>query len=117
MVSDKKLLLIHYIQGRIHSCQSSVRTLNDEDIIQEVLNHHNELETEDNSDAEDTKSPLKENEYAYIYFINNSINIRVDDLSVVRRLISHVIVGYGINKQSSIEKFSIKNCISSFMRP
>ena len=48
--------------------ESSVGTLNDEDIIQEVLNHNNELESEDNSDVEDIKFSLKEGLLLKAYF-------------------------------------------------
>jgi len=93
--------------------ESPVGTLNDEDIIQEVLNHNNELETEDNSDVEDIKISLKEGEDALkksLLFLeqqdSDNINIRVDDLSVVRRLISQVSCYRRLRyKQSSIENY------------
>ena len=39
----------------VDNMEDSVATLNDDDIIQDVLNHNNEHETEDNSDNSDTE--------------------------------------------------------------
>ena len=78
--------------------ENSVATLNDDDIIQDILNRNNKLETEDNSDIEEIKISLKEGEDALrkpLSFLeqqdNNNINIHADDLLVVRRLINHVV--------------------------
>ena len=91
--------------------EDSVATLNDDYIIQDVLNHNNELETEDNSDTEEIKISLKEGEDALrksLSFLeqqdNDNINIRVDVLSVVRRLISQDSCYRKLQyKQSSLE--------------
>ena len=77
--------------------ENSVATLNDGDIIQDILNRNNKLETEDNSDVEEIKISLKEGEDALrksLSFLeqqdNNNINIHADNLLVVDRLISQV---------------------------
>ena len=77
--------------------ENSVATLNDGNIIQDILNHNNKLETEDNSDVEEIKISLKEGEDALrksLSFLeqqdNNNINIHADNLLVVDRLISQV---------------------------
>ena len=77
--------------------ENSVATLNDGNIIQDILNRNNKLETEDNSDVEEIKISLKEGEDALrksLSFLeqqdNNNINIHADNLLVVDRLISQV---------------------------
>lgn len=99
--------------------ENSAATLNDDDIIQDILNRNNELETEDNSDTEsnsdieEIKISLKEGEDALrksLSFLeqqdNNNINIHADDLLVVRRLISRVSYYRKLQyKQLSLENF------------
>ena len=67
--------------------ENSVATLNDGDIIQDILNRNNKLETEDNSDIEEIKISLKEGEDALrksLSFLeqqdNNIINIHANNL-------------------------------------
>jgi len=97
--------------------ENSVATLNDGDIIQDILNRNNKLETEDNSDVEEIKISLKEGEDALrksLSFLeqqdNNNINIHADDLLVVRRLINQVSYYRKLQyKQLSLENFFDKS--------
>src|SRR5437879_1101249 len=123
MVSNEQLrLFCYYTYANIipnvefiavDGMEDSVATLNDDYIIQDVLNHNNKLSAKDNSDTEEIKISLKEGEDALrksLSFLeqqdNDNINIRVNDLSVVRRLISQVSCYRKLQyKQSSLENF------------